>query len=171
MTTGISGSAADGLGAGASFVASEAARTAGARGELATAAVLNTSGKRAAVLHDLEVPDQKRVKIDHAIVTGSTVIFVDSKNWTTGFYWSLGDTPFRNFFGRAHTSQGVKVAHERWVKHLAPYKAKVPTPLVAVWSDDQTKAPALDESWTTEEVVGSTRSSTEITYRIDWHTQ
>ncbi|GGG68082.1 hypothetical protein GCM10011374_35480 [Kocuria dechangensis] len=166
MSTGIYGTAAVGLGAGANYVASEAARTAGARGERATAAVLNTFATRAAVLHDLKVPGQKRVNIDHAIVTGCTVIFIDSKNWKPGFYWSAGSTSFRGFFGRTHTSQGVAIAHDRWAKHLSPYKAKVPTPLVAVWSDDQAKtaARALARSSTPGRIAGASPTVWALSY-------
>lgn len=162
MTTGIFGSAAAGLGVDAHYVASEGARTAGAAGERATAAILDSFATRAAVLHDLKVPGQKRINIDHAIVTGNRVVLIDAKTWKAGFYWSAAGRNFRDVLHPVHTSEAVAIAHTRWAAHLTRLglKATLPTPLVAVWSGPQAAAASrsITRSSTVPAITGASPS-------------
>ncbi|OOP59265.1 hypothetical protein BMF89_21285 [Arthrobacter sp. SRS-W-1-2016] len=49
--------------------------------------MLNGFGKKAAVLHDLRIPlPGFKANIDHAIVSGKSVLLIDSKMWKPGFY-------------------------------------------------------------------------------------
>ena len=85
---GIFGRAATGL-QDSSWAVNENVAKIGAKGEQKTEALLNGFGKKAAVLHDLRIPIPGfKANIDHAIVSGKSVLLIDSNMWKPGFYWS-----------------------------------------------------------------------------------
>jgi hypothetical protein len=72
----------------------KAAVTAGARGETATAKILDLLLEipGTTVLHGLKFPGSANADVDHAIVNGRVVILVDSKQFRAGQYaWAEGE--------------------------------------------------------------------------------
>lgn len=111
----------------------------GRAGEVRSAAVLNAIALEPGgptVLHDLTIPGS-RANIDHVVVSGRTVLLIDSKQWRPGFYWTLpvlGTFRGRERFGYADKAT-MSMAVDKVTRHLAANgaDAKVATPVVAIW--------------------------------------
>ncbi|WP_162458264.1 nuclease-related domain-containing protein [Pseudactinotalea terrae] len=111
----------------------------GHAGELRTAAVLDPIARTPGgptVLHDLTIPGS-RANIDHALVRGSDVLLIDSKQWKPGRYWTLPG--LGTFRGRERFSYADKatmaMAVDKVRTHLEAngVQARVLTPLVVIW--------------------------------------
>lgn len=111
----------------------------GAAGEARTAKVLasvEASNPAVAVIHDIMVPNSRghRYNIDHAVVSGRTVLLIDSKAWSPGFLWTAGGVTRRGLERfPAADSRSVAAAHRDIAALLSGTGAVLPTPLVAVW--------------------------------------
>lgn len=97
---------------------------AGQRAEKSTAAVLDEWARDnpgVAVLHDLNVPRQGyTANVDHAVVSGSSVLLLDAKAWAPGFVWSLGQSSFRGLKSfPAATKRTLPMARDAYAEHLA----------------------------------------------------
>lgn len=119
----ILGTAAGGL-KDAGWAKSRGHAKAGARAEKATAAVLDDwarSHPGVAVLHDLHVPrDGYTANVDHAVVSGTDVLLLDSKAWAPGFVWSFGGHGFRGLSAfPAATKRTLPMALDAYTDHLA----------------------------------------------------
>lgn len=138
---GIFGDAASGLAGTPSFAKNRGTARIGARGEQRTAAVLDTFGDRALVLHDLRIPlPGVKANIDHAVVSGRHVLLIDSKMWKPGFYWTWGGTPRRGLEAVPHVGKKtMQMALDATTSHLQGTGAKMPKPLVAVWPSNDAR--------------------------------
>lgn len=97
---------------------------AGQQAEKSTAAVLDEWARNnpgVAVLHDLDVPRQGyTANVDHAVVSGSTVLLLDAKAWAPGFVWSLGGSSYRGLKSfPAATKRTLPMARDAYLEHLA----------------------------------------------------
>lgn len=115
----------------------------GRAGEVRSAAVLDTIARRPGgptVLHDLTIPGS-RANIDHVVVSGRTVLLIDSKQWKPGFYWTVpGLGTFRGWSRFSYADKAtMSMAVDKVTKHLqdSGVRAKVTTPVVAVWSSSK----------------------------------
>lgn len=86
----------------------------GAVGEIRTAQLLEPFTLTAdgpTVLHDLLIPGLGRLRanIDHVVVSGQTVLLVDSKVWAPGFVWTV----FGRSWGTCPGSQ-LRTARPSW---------------------------------------------------------
>ena len=113
----------------------------GRRGEERTAAILDTLAARdggPTVLHDLMIPGY-RANIDHVVVSGRNVTFVDSKVWKPGRYWRVRGTTRRGLarFPSAdkHT---MRLALSKVTPRLAGLGAVLRPPLIVVWANGPT---------------------------------
>ncbi|ACL42183.1 NERD domain protein (plasmid) [Pseudarthrobacter chlorophenolicus A6] len=130
---GIYGRAATGL-QDSSWAVNESVAKIGARGEQKTEALLNGFGKKAAVLHDLRIPIPGfKANIDHAIVSGKSVLLMDSKMWKPGFYWSL--LGYRRGWEKTpHIGKSQEYVSRAMNSFLQGTGARVLTPRLVVWS-------------------------------------
>ncbi|QOT19546.1 nuclease-related domain-containing protein [Paenarthrobacter sp. YJN-5] len=133
MTNGIYGRAATGL-QDTSWAVNENVAKIGAKGEQKTEALLNGFAKKAAVLHDLRIPlPGFKSNIDHAIVSGKSVLLIDSKMWKPGFYWSL--LGYRRGWEKTpHIGKSQEYVSTAMNSFLKGTGAKVLTPHLVVWS-------------------------------------
>jgi hypothetical protein len=117
--------------------ASQGQIDAGRTGELKTAAVLDKvcRGNGPTVLHDLDIPlDKVSANIDHIVVSGNSVLIIDSKYWRPGRYWTFGGKTRCGLARVAHADKKtMKMAHQAIESHLLKYRAVVRIPLVVVW--------------------------------------
>ena len=107
---------------------------AGARGEQRTAIAFSALPPSVAVLHDLRIPIPRiTANVDHALVSGTQVWLIDSKQWAAGRYWTLFGHSFRGFrrFGPAD-KKTMSMASTRY-KTVAP-AARLERPIVVVHS-------------------------------------
>lgn len=157
MTKGqILGVAGGGLNHSDGWAQNRAVARAGQRGEERTARMLDAlvaAGGKATVMHDLDVPRWKNGNIDHVVVSRNTVLLIDSKSWTGGFYWTLGGRTRR---GWGRLDKQVAARQGRAVRKGDDYVAKkvmadarnavqrhleskhqlpcsLPTPVIAIW--------------------------------------
>lgn len=99
------------LGAGGSWAKTDKnIQERAAQFERNTAAVLDTYARvgGATVLHDLSMPTSKvsnKSNIDHAIVSGNTVLLLDTKWWKSGFYWTARGTTRIGFTRAPHVDK------------------------------------------------------------------
>lgn len=119
----ILGTAAGGL-KDARWAKSAGHAKAGARAEKATATVLDDwarSHPGVAVLHDLHVPmPGYTANVDHAVVSGTDVLLLDSKAWAPGFVWSFGGKGYRGLSPfPAATKKTLPMALDAYRQHLA----------------------------------------------------
>lgn len=130
---GVYGRAATGL-QDSSWAVNEGVAKVGARGEQKTEALLNGFGKKAAVLHDLRIPIPGfKANVDHAIVSGKSVLLIDSKMWKPGFYWSL--LGYRRGWEKTpHVGKPQEYVSSAMASFLKGTGAKVLTPHLVVWS-------------------------------------
>lgn len=130
---GIYGRAATGL-QDSSWAVNENVAKIGAKGEQKTEVLLNGFGKKAAVLHDLRIPIPGfKANIDHAIVSGKSVLLIDSKMWKPGFYWStLGYR--RGWEKTPHVGKSQEYVSAAMTAFLQGTGAKILTPKLVVWS-------------------------------------
>ncbi len=130
---GIYGQAATGL-QDTSWAVNESVARIGAKGEQKTAELLNGFAKKAAVLHDLRVPlPGFKANIDHAVVSGKSVLLLDSKMWKPGFYWSLLG-PRRGWTKTPHVGKSQAYVTRAMTSHLKGMGAHLLTPRLVVWS-------------------------------------
>lgn len=120
-----------------SFVgAGEGAKEAGRVGEVKTGNVLNeiAQSSERVVLHDLSIPGGGlKANIDHVVIGEGVVLVVDSKNWTPGFYWTLGGVSRRGMTDVPHADKKtMEMIQERLVPYLPGYLIR--RPVVAIWS-------------------------------------
>lgn len=108
-------------------------------GEKETGKMFKESFKREDVhiFHDLTVPNLKFANIDHLIVRGKTIFVVDSKNWSPGIYWNIGDSGFRGFkkFDPL-TKKHVQAANAYFTKEFSEFEVKS---VIIAWSKNKTK--------------------------------
>ena len=136
MTGASFGTAGGSARKGGDWAASNGAARVGADGERRTAELLGALvNAGATVLHDLRVPiSGVKANIDHVVVSGRTVLIIDSKVWAPGIYWTLG----------GHTRRGresfppadkktIPMILPALERHLAGTRAKLATPLLIVW--------------------------------------
>lgn len=141
----VIGTAGYGVAHGDTWAASKQAQSAGLRGERRTAAVLDRHARNsgAVVLHDLAIPIRGiPANVDHAVVSGRTVLFIDSKLWRPGFYWSFAGHHLRGLSGVAHTG-GKTMAMARDAYRPLLGGARLATPLVVVWPSVKDAAVSL----------------------------
>lgn len=138
---GAHGTAATGLKSSraAHFTSSAANARVGADGEKVLARLLNAHAEHAEIFHDLRVPGS-RVNVDHAVLSGNTLLLIDTKVWKAGTYFGGGKYLFSDFFRHQKTSQGVAMAHKAWSRTLAPLGVNVLTPSVVVLTGSQKNA-------------------------------
>lgn len=111
-------------------------------GERATAQLLNELAVDGgpAVLHELVIAaGGVVVNIDHAVVSGSTVVLIKSETWDPGFYWTLKRRTRRGLDPQPGVPAWVwRDAHTAIAAHLRRRGAvvRVHTPRVVVWSSD-----------------------------------
>ncbi|WP_194165014.1 nuclease-related domain-containing protein [Pseudactinotalea sp. HY160] len=138
----VIGEAAFGLEHDSSWAANAEVAAAGARGERRTAKALGELAARPggpAVLHDVAIPIPGfTANIDHVLVSGRTVVLLDSKSWKPGFYWTLAGTSRRGRELFAHAdNQTMAMAYQSISRRLAARAdtatATVAQPLVLVW--------------------------------------
>lgn len=112
----------------------------GLTGERKTAEVLLHAVSKApgtVVLHDLAIPIPGfSANIDHALVSGTRVLLIDSKAWAAGFYWTAGGVTRRGLakFPPAD-KRTVELAAER-IAGLLDRRARgaeVVRPVIVVW--------------------------------------
>jgi hypothetical protein len=130
---GIYGRAATGL-QDTSWAVNENVAKIGAKGEQKTEVLLNGFAKKAAVLHDLRIPIPGfKANIDHAIVSGKSVLLIDSKMWKPGFYWSL--LGYRRGWEKTpHIGKPQEYVSRTMTTFLQGTGARVLTPKLVVWS-------------------------------------
>lgn len=130
---GIYGRAATGL-QDSSWAVNENVAKIGAKGEQKTEMLLNGFGKKAAVLHDLRIPlPGFKANIDHVIVSGKSVLLIDSKMWKPGFYWSV--LGYRRGWEKApHIGKSQEYVSRAMTGFLQGTGARVLTPRLVVWS-------------------------------------
>lgn len=130
---GIYGRAATGL-QDTSWAVNENVAKIGARGEQKTEALLNGFAKKAAVLHDLRIPIPGfKANIDHAVVSGKSVLLLDSKMWKPGFYWSL--LGYRRGWEKTpHIGKSQEYVANAMNSFLQGTGARILTPHIVVWS-------------------------------------
>lgn len=130
---GIYGRAGTGLQDSSWAVNDTVART-GAKGEAKTEGLLNGFSKKAAVLHDLRIPIPGfKANIDHAVVSGKSVLLIDSKMWKPGFYWSL--LGYRRGWEKVpHIGKSQEYISRAMTSYLAGTGANISTPQLVVWS-------------------------------------
>ena len=109
----------------------------GRRGEEKTAAILDALAASAGgptVLHDLMIPGY-RANIDHVVVSGRNVTFVDSKVWKPGRYWRVRGTTRRGLarFPPAD-KRTMRLALSKVTPLLAGLHAVIRPPLIVVWA-------------------------------------
>lgn len=68
----------------------------GAVAERGTGRLLKKAPTGVQVLHDLTIPGS-RANIDHAVITGTTVLLIDTKAWQPGWYITLFGTTWRKW--------------------------------------------------------------------------
>lgn len=139
----IIGTAGTSLAGDPSWAVNTAVVRFGARAEAATAAILDALARTETgptVFHDLRIPiPGVTANIDHLVVSGRTVLIVDTKAWKPGFLWTIrgrtrrGLRPFP-----ACDKNTMSMARESLARHLkantpAARPARFPTPLVVVW--------------------------------------
>lgn len=130
---GIYGRAGTGL-QDSSWAVNENVARIGAKGEAKTEALLNGFGKKAAVLHDLRIPIPGfKANIDHAVVSGKSVLLIDSKMWKPGFYWSL--LGFRRGWEKTpHIGKSQEYVSSAMTSYLQGTGARISTPQLVIWS-------------------------------------
>jgi hypothetical protein len=67
----------------------------GSRGEQRTAELLAAAydnDDTTVVVHNLAIPGWDRANIDHVAIRSSTLVALDTKNWSPGRYWTLRST-------------------------------------------------------------------------------
>jgi hypothetical protein len=130
---GIYGRAATGL-QDSSWAVNENVAKIGAKGEQKTEVLLNGFAKKAAVLHDLRIPIPGfKANIDHAVVSGKSVLLIDSKMWKPGFYWSL--LGYRRGWEKTpHIGKSQAYVSQAMATYLQGTGARVLTPRLVVWS-------------------------------------
>jgi hypothetical protein len=133
MSNGIYGRAATGL-QDTTWAVNENVAKIGAKGEQKTEVLLNGFGKKAAVLHDLRIPlPGFKANIDHAVVSGKSVLLIDSKMWKPGFYWSM--LGYRRGWEKTpHVGKSQEYVANAMNAFLKGTGAKVLTPHLVVWS-------------------------------------
>lgn len=112
----------------------------GQKGEEKTARVLNglaTQPGGPTILHDLKIPLQGiKANIDHILVTGNTVVIIDTKVWKPGTYWTFGGTSRRGMEKVPHVQKKtMEMASDAINGFLEKkgFSANVVTPLLVVW--------------------------------------
>ena len=113
----------------------------GRRGEEKTAEILDALAARRGgptVLHDLMIPGY-RANIDHVVVSGRNVTFVDSKVWKPGTYWRLAGATRRglSLFPSAD-KRTMSLAVNKLSNLLAGLGAVIRPPLIVVWANGPT---------------------------------
>lgn len=121
MSARIFGVAGGGLADSPSWAANEAVAEVGRRGEVQTGALLDAQSGRfphATVIHDVMVPGI-RANVDHIVVSGRSVMLIDSKVWAPGWYWSFRGVSYRGreVFGAAN-KQTMAIAEQVVCKSL-----------------------------------------------------
>lgn len=114
--------------------------TAGAKGEHATARVLNALAAAPGgptVLHDMRIPlAGVNANVDHVVITGRTVYLIDSKYWRPALYWTVFGTTFRGLQRfEAADKQTMPMAWRGYSEFLTtrvPH-ARLANPLLVVW--------------------------------------
>lgn len=147
----VIGRAATGLGGDTSWAANEAVVRMGAKGEVMTAAVLDARARELGgptVLHDLRIPlPGVNANIDHVVVSGRTILIVDSKVWKPGFYWTLAGVTRRGWTKVPHvdkrTCQMARDALEKFLAQRGAPPVRFQTPVLAVWSSSAKAHPSL----------------------------
>lgn len=139
----IIGAAGTSLAGNPSWAANRAAVHFGARGEARTAAILDALARTETgptVFHDLRIPiPGVTANIDHLVVSGRTVLIVDTKAWKPGFLWTIRGRTRRGLApSPACDKNTVSMARESLTRHLrtntpTTRPARFPTPLVVVW--------------------------------------
>lgn len=127
-----------------SWAANREVASIGARGEEATAKILNQIASRPGgptVLHDVAIPIPGfTANIDHIIVSGRKVIIIDTKVWRPAFYWTLFGKTRR---GMERFAPAEKKTMAMAADHIGSYLAKKGTPArillpqVWVWPSSQ----------------------------------
>lgn len=110
----------------------------GRKAEIRTAQLLeDRRPDRTAVLHDVAIPAAGyTANIDHVIVSGRTVVLIDTKAWKPGRYWTSLGAHRRGWHRFEHAGSGTPaMARDRIARYLADrgLRAAVAAPLVAVW--------------------------------------
>jgi hypothetical protein len=117
--------------------------TAGAAGEERTAAVLNRLAEQwgCTVLHDFMLPSAKyQANVDHAIVSGNSVVLIDTKVWAPGFYWGLSNC----YRGLEKFPPADKRTMSMAVTMLGGYLRSAGavvnrTPIIAIWPSNDSR--------------------------------
>jgi len=149
----VLGTAGGGLGDASGWAANENVARMGQAGEVRMAAILDPLARPGGVtvLHDLRIPIPGfTANIDHVVVSGRTVLLIDSKMWKPGFYWTVGGKTRRGWRRFAVTSRSGKPAYPAETKtmsmaydtitrylHGRGINANITRPVVVVFSSSQ----------------------------------
>lgn len=116
----------------------------GAKGEKATAGVLNALAREPggpSVVHDARIPiPGVKANIDHLVVSGRNVTIIDSKMWKPGFYWTAFGRSFRGLTAfPSADKKTLPMAVNGIEKYLAArgIKATVKRSLLVVWPSNR----------------------------------
>lgn len=131
------------------WAANAGAITAGRRGELRTAAILDRHARQhhgVAVFHDLRIPTPgTRANIDHILIAGNTITILETKTWKAGRYKTdRGGTTRRDGdkFDEAdkRTLPMAVEAFTRLLDRYHPTGRLVLPPLFVIWPTPDTGA-------------------------------
>ena len=116
----------------------------GAKGEKATASVLNALAREPggpSVVHDARIPiPGVKANIDHLVVSGRTVTIIDSKMWKPGFYWTVFGRSYRGLTAfPSADKRTLPMAVDGIEKYLATrgITATVKRSLLVVWPSNR----------------------------------
>jgi len=152
----------------------------GLKGEVRTASVLRaiqsarTPSQCFTVVHDIMLPSSKyTANIDHLVIAGNSVIIIDSKVWSPGYYVTVGGKTWVYRPKKVRSSQAKTLEHFKpgdkqtipmLVDVMGEYlgsSAKLIHPVMVVWSPRENARPklALYRPGHGVEVVSGSRSS------------
>lgn len=104
------------------------------------------------VLHDLRLRSANKSKnnyeanIDHILISGNTVVIIDTKTWKPGFYWTLRGTTRRGFTKAPHLDKETMawayshigaLLRQRGISH------KLTKPILIIWPSSTSKSMRL----------------------------
>lgn len=138
----VYGTAGNSLSGTPSFAANADVARIGAVGESRTAAILNQLALRPGgptVLHDLRIPIKGfSANIDHAIVNGTDVILIDTKNWKPGRYWTLRGVTRRGWSKFPAADKKTLPTAQDAINRLLGHRGKAVLSWMLVWPSNKT---------------------------------
>jgi hypothetical protein len=107
----------------------------GAAGERRTAKLLDAYATGALVLHDLKIPLKGvYANVDHAVVSGTRILLIDSKVWAAGTYWTfrgkhlMNTKVIENPLGKS-----MVLARDGWSALASRHGGTLVEPVTVVW--------------------------------------